>query len=873
MTERNTFFRFFEKPDFYFSESKNTIQRKPALYQSPLGKASIFADVCSGDCEYGDEFTRPESDGINVAELAQYIDSIQGLPIEQKLFRFTDYLTYEVKRLPEMGDLGSVIVGANTEIQFNDRFGKAQLTQTQILLNKVDCCLNPIPFFRSWISPEKNLYFVYFIYKGTEENITEVTDNGYNNHFSINKKFIAIDMCWRNAEHMMAFLKSAGLLHFAGSFEKNITEKFVTEIKKHADNGAKLNALYASMPSFTAENLSHFFSNDTLFTHLCRLKRWDEATWFDPSGAILTILRTIKDPRFIYEKFKGNVTFLKELFFDIDGISVMEGNAVPNKIVFADLIWEICRFNLYEGFEINEETPTFYFGEGYKVANHRDYNNDKDPDKYFLKQKIPVTSQREVWLNDEKFRQKVKYEETTLKDRDEGGDYHPFDLVFYVDMASKDKTPVIVPAIYVKAIAHVEKVNDILRDIRIGADLLGIILGVATLGSGSMFWRLIALLDVGISARDLQIMGIEKELMKTEAGREYIENWNRIQLMGGLAFAMLTAPALFRRTFAVGTRAVTQISRLEIRKVIYTSLLRLLLEMNIANFAGNTLKLLNYAEVIRFIPRGIPVSLIDGMYKAGAIFAKGKVANGRKLTEEFFVLYEGEIIARGAEKEVIDSFKSLAGFTREQIIEALDKIINRRRIAGVKNAADLGKSVSNISFELIDEFGNALGTLKRYVKGKELIYSLIYQKARINYKNIVELLDHTSPAIKGLTINKGEYLLFADLNIPAFITKNVSGIGKNMLDDALAFFRASKKHGKVNGVVGYWIEHAELYADYGGKSVNLKKFWEARKAGKSMEDAAFSTFTGEWAEKNLFNRISFNPESISESTVILKFIK
>ncbi len=35
-----------------------------------------------------------------------------------------------------------------------------------------------------------------------------------------------------------------------------------------------------------------------------------------------------------------------------------------------------------------------------------------------------------------------------------------------------------------------------------------------------------------------------------------------------------------------------------------------------------------------------------------------------------------------------------------------------------------------------------------------------------------------------------------------------------------------------------------MYEDYGGQSINLIQFWEAKASGKSIEEAALSTFTG-----------------------------
>jgi hypothetical protein len=48
-----------------------------------------------------------------------------------------------------------------------------------------------------------------------------------------------------------------------------------------------------------------------------------------------------------------------------------------------------------------------------------------------------------------------------------------------------------------------------------------------------------------------------------------------------------------------------------------------------------------------------------------------------------------------------------------------------------------------------------------------------------------------------------------------------------------------------------------LYKEYGGQSLNLKKFWDAVDKGMSYEDAAFETITGQWAKANDYTTVEF----------------
>ncbi len=62
-------------------------------------------------------------------------------------------------------------------------------------------------------------------------------------------------------------------------------------------------------------------------------------------------------------------------------------------------------------------------------------------------------------------------------------------------------------------------------------------------------------------------------------------------------------------------------------------------------------------------------------------------------------------------------------------------------------------------------------------------------------------------------------------------------------------------------------------APSGGQSINLTKFWEARKVSKSVEDAALSTFTGSKMKKLGFGKVRYISKNISENQVIVNFIK
>jgi hypothetical protein len=303
-------------------------------------------------------------------------------------------------------------------------------------------------------------------------------------------------------------------------------------------------------------------------------------------------------------------------------------------------------------------------------------------------------------------------------------------------------------------------------------------------------------------------------------------------------------------------------------------LLKVILEIEIANFTKNTVKEIIYGEeALKLAGIHFNASGVKRLQEKGVLFIKGISAEGK--TAGYAALYKGEVIAQGTAKEVREGLKDLWTTKGAKLIEELDKIINRRRIVSLKNVELLGqapKSGVKMLFTLIDEMGNNIGQLSRAPNGKELVYKLIKDGKEIDISCSIKLWDEIIGKIRKLPINEGENLLYADFNIPKTITDKFSRLGQIMLDDGLAYFNRSKKYGNVDGTLNTW-QKSESYAEYGGQSINLDQFWKARDAGKSIEEAAFETFSGKWAKENGFKKVRFEQKNIEQKGVMLNFLK
>lgn len=131
----------------------------------------------------------------------------------------------------------------------------------------------------------------------------------------------------------------------------------------------------------------------------------------------------------------------------------------------------------------------------------------------------------------------------------------------------------------------------------------------------------------------------------------------------------------------------------------------------------------------------------------------------------------------------------------------------------------------------------------------------------------------------------GEKILSIDIKLPIEVSRNIKGLGKHLFDDAFTYFNLHPfKDGTpagLTGVKGWWLRIDDYYSDYGGISVNLQKFINAKLDGLSDVEAAFETVTGGWIKSHNWNNVEIkdmfyinpqNPifEELEEVKVIFK---
>jgi hypothetical protein len=217
----------------------------------------------------------------------------------------------------------------------------------------------------------------------------------------------------------------------------------------------------------------------------------------------------------------------------------------------------------------------------------------------------------------------------------------------------------------------------------------------------------------------------------------------------------------------------------------------------------------------------------------------------------------------------------------DELIEHLDEV--SRKKTTIKDLETLGKQGNKVVHILVDEKGKIIGELIRTSKSKRSISFKLKDVQFDNFssKNNTQSLESEITLLNNqlgrssdyqLPVDKGEEILYADLNIPKDITDELSGLGDLMLEDALLYFKNHKSFKNVDGIIGAWFKNPQYYKDYGGESINFTKFWKAVDEELTYEEAAFKTFTGDWAKNNQFTKVVIDLEDINEDGVIIKFI-
>lgn len=442
--------------------------------------------------------------------------------------------------------------------------------------------------------------------------------------------------------------------------------------------------LYTQAPEFVLKGMQ--LPNETIFGHILDLTDLDDtgifSGWKDGSSALINAIKALSSYTFLLEKFKANPELCNRIYFNLDGFSEVNGEMKSNRIIFATFLMEAC---LLSENRPQQGAPEFKIGNGYKVNTKvlelggfllgLGKSNDKT---FYLQQQQEVI--KRIFIvpkeGDPNATEKV------TKDLDEGARFYPLDMVYFKDETRSEtldgesglegSVTMMVPAIYVKALADAENWEDINETMRIVADMMVIVFGIGTLVlTDNPYLLLAALADLSLAVPDVTIQAFREEIAKLPGGKEFLRQWDLVYNVLGAAVAAPQVVVALSQAVVAFYRGCLSLLKLpataeKVRQGLRTVAISVFLDLNSGVFQRKDLRMFSLTEWV--IPSAgffSKTSECDALIQNGAFFMEldaaaimerinkgnginpdiiGAISPSRK----FALVYKGEIVVQGS---------------------------------------------------------------------------------------------------------------------------------------------------------------------------------------------------------------------------------
>lgn len=448
---------------------------------------------------------------------------------------------------------------------------------------------------------------------------------------------------------------------------KYFLKNFADALKKN-ENPESLKFIYENIPDTILPNLSVHIDKLTFFNHLEILSDADDSNIFkDSSSAVIQIFKAIGDPVPVLKYFRENPGKLNRMYYNLEGSTEYEGKMQSNRMILANIM---MLFSLFANNDKRKkEAQSFIIGKGYKINSNIleggvfQSSDDQYRDTFLLQQQKEV--QRNVRIIPKEGDPNAK--ETVTEDIDEGAQFHPLDMVYLTDISGEKEETYLVPAIYLKAMADAEEWAVVHQNIRIAANLVAIVIGVATLAtSGNPYFILLAAADISLAGADLTVQTFKEEIATYEGGAEFLAAWEEIYMVGGIALAGLTVVGGF---YTGAAKLIAKMADGSAKNYLKTLVLKAVLETNISNFQRNTIKVIEPREI--FLGAEYR-ALGNTMAENGVIFLSGQ-RNG-KFLNAYAAVYKGKVIEEFTKAEMHMFYKKWRNLRGEKLVEELEHL-------------------------------------------------------------------------------------------------------------------------------------------------------------------------------------------------------
>ncbi|MCR9171014.1 MAG: hypothetical protein NXI10_00865 [bacterium] len=532
--------------------------------------------------------------------------------------------------------------------------------------------IDSVPYYKITLNPDKTYatYTIYYLFQpGTvveegdylisadAKSTFQATEFSAEATTNSDKRIVALEFSTKRYWPFKHLLERYGF-----DFYASIKSAFQGAYK-NLGHGEEFRNLYWQTPR---EYLKRY-PIDFLFTVFWKLMEYDQSMFSEGAdGTMNKILEVIASKeggmKYIYDKFNARPDLLIKIYYALDGESQWDGEQVSNKTILASTMVAICAYhNLgLEDKDRRKRWAEFRIDKNYFVDSNA-YFDETKPNRFEL------TQRKKKKIVTDKF----DLVGTALTDGSDTevihpyGYFHPLDIVTLHTLDKKGKpVQVDVPAIIVKDMAYHAEWQEISRLLRIGINLLVIVLSAATLFAGAgYFFSALAIMDLGLATGDITVQMLENELRKTAWGREFLDTWERVYTIAGI----VTSAALLPTLLESGIKAFMYVTSKEARAQIGKMLQYALKEVD--GFPTFTEGVFDLVDKLSYLTYANMSALAD----RGAIIFKGKLIGESDRT--YFLSYRGATILSGkyhdfkkALRAIFNSGDNLTNFLNKQLV-------------------------------------------------------------------------------------------------------------------------------------------------------------------------------------------------------------
>lgn len=622
--------------------------------------------------DYSDDFYGLKGDeGIKLPDLVQFLRKADP----SLKFDWTKFIAQQSSMsFPNSYGFSTEIkLSGNIPFSYNNDKGKKVQTNITGLMNKRIDYIEDAPYFSLNVD-SKNKYLncslIYF-YQNTAQYRQQIPLTASKTDFTVNNKYKAVQFSSKNLDDLANLAKN---LENNNAWFKELVNRHLLPLLRKEDTVDGLIFLYRSSPDWVLQNLTA----EELWAHLITFFNYDENHGFKDASDVLvkTLLgyNSVEKLTFLFDKLNADQAFIKRIYSALDGNAVFQDQELPTKTIFSSFLVSLCYMNMAK---CKIRDKVFKIGKDYKIDSNVDSSNDKFKDQYFLQQQEVEHNSYNTGVFSSPYSGPSIGVVDKTDNLDAGDYYYPLELVTLEDVAetaepeTTDAKPkkaepkkMLVPAIFVKDIAHLTEFKEITDNVRLGVDIIVVALSVASLGSASPLVVLVSALDMAIAGGDIFVLMNEDKFSE-----EFLKTWNLVAMAGGAATA---APFLVQGMLRAGALLLTRAGQAEVMTFVKTCLMKAMLEIKILNFEKNTLKILEPKEI--FLSSDY-LKMGQEMGQNEVIFVSGQKSG--KFAETYAAIYKGVVIEEFSKAELSNFYKKWSKLTGTEMEEALEQSAKR----------------------------------------------------------------------------------------------------------------------------------------------------------------------------------------------------